>query len=152
MTGFEASTFSSLCKFLKNKNTTKFTTIYSHFCTSTTALSRETTSLHCRLQQHGFSLASLSGDTKISESFNSSHLQVLSTVKFQCVCAKLNIILYISSATSHSDVQYIETIWSIRHYVMWPTISKQITYMALFCFVQKQKSCLEGRGMGINIG
>ncbi len=28
----------------------------------------------------------------------------------------------ISSATSHSDVQYTESLWTIRHYVMRPTI------------------------------
>ncbi len=43
---------------------------------------------------------------------------------------------YISSATSHSDVQYVESLWTIRHYVMRPTIcSKRFTHILNFSSV-----------------
>ena len=47
---------------------------------------------------------------------------------------------YIMSATSHSNVQYIESLWIIRHYVMRPSIT--IQGMQLY-IGSHQNSCLK---------
>ncbi len=45
------------------------------------------------------------------------------------------------SATSHSDVQYVESLWTIRHYVMRPTNCRKLP--EILSVYLKSSNCLK---------